>query len=39
MIGISPYYGMFIAAGYFTIWNYLGYRFWVFREEYNRTQA
>ena len=30
-IGISPYIGMFIAAGFFTVWNYIGYRFWVFR--------
>jgi putative flippase GtrA len=29
-IGISPYVGFFISAGFFTIWNYLWYRFWVF---------
>lgn len=29
-IGISPYLGFFISAGFFTIWNYLWYRFWVF---------
>ncbi len=29
-IGISPYLGFFISAGFFTVWNYLWYRFWVF---------
>lgn len=36
-LGISPYAGMFVAAGFFTIWNYLLYRFWVFPEVYNKT--
>lgn len=35
-IGISPYIGFFISAGFFTVWNYLWYRFWVF---YNKKQA
>lgn len=29
-IGVSPYIGFFISAGFFTVWNYLWYRFWVF---------
>lgn len=29
-IGISPYIGNFISAGFFTIWNYIWYRWWVF---------
>lgn len=29
-IGVSPYIGFFVAAGFFTVWNYLWYRFWVF---------
>jgi putative flippase GtrA len=33
-MGVSPYIGFFISAGFFTIWNYLWYRFWVF---YTRT--
>jgi putative flippase GtrA len=28
--GISPYIGFFISAAFFTVWNYLWYRFWVF---------
>jgi putative flippase GtrA len=32
-IGITPYIGQFISSGFFTIWNYLWYRFWVFPEK------
>ena len=28
--GITPYLGQFVSAGFFTVWNYLWYRFWVF---------
>ena len=29
-IGITPYAGLFISAGFFTVWNYIWYRFFVF---------
>jgi putative flippase GtrA len=29
-VGITPYIGQFFSAGFFTVWNYLWYRFWVF---------
>lgn len=29
-MGVSPYIGFFISAGFFTVWNYIWYRFWVF---------
>lgn len=29
-LGITPYVSFFISAGFFTIWNYAWYRFWVF---------
>jgi putative flippase GtrA len=32
--GLTPYIGQFISAGFFTVWNYLWYRLWVFT---NRT--
>jgi len=32
-IGISPYIGQFISAAFFTVWNYLWYRFWVFPQK------
>jgi putative flippase GtrA len=35
-VGVSPYLGFFISAGFFTVWNYVWYRFWVF---YNRSNA
>ncbi|MFO0920766.1 MAG: GtrA family protein [Candidatus Saccharimonadales bacterium] len=30
-IGIEPEIGQFIAAGFFTVWNYFWYKFWVFK--------
>ncbi len=32
-VGITPYIGQFISSGFFTVWNYLWYRFWVFPEK------
>ncbi len=29
-IGISPYIGQFISSGFFTVWNWLWYKLWVF---------
>lgn len=29
-LGVSPYIGFFLAAGFFTIWNWVWYRYWVF---------
>jgi putative flippase GtrA len=37
-LGVSPYIGMFVAAGFFTVWNYVWYRFWVFPEVYNKSK-
>ena len=31
-VGISPYIGFFISAGFFTVWSYLWYKYWVFPE-------
>lgn len=31
--GITPYIGQFVSSGFFTIWNYFWYRFWVFPEK------
>ncbi|MBI4034534.1 GtrA family protein [Candidatus Saccharibacteria bacterium] len=35
-VGVTPYIGQFISAGFFTGWNYLWYRFWVFPEKLAR---
>lgn len=29
--GIDPEFGQFIAAGFFTVWNYIWYKAWVFK--------
>ncbi len=31
-VGITPYIGFFISAGFFTVWSYLWYKYWVFPE-------
>lgn len=33
-IGITPYIGQFASAGFFTVWNYLWYKFWVFPKKF-----
>jgi putative flippase GtrA len=33
LVGITPYIGNFISSGFFTVWNYFWYRFWVFPEK------
>lgn len=35
-IGITPYIGQFASAGFFTVWNYLWYKFWVFPEQFKK---
>lgn len=37
-LGVTPYIAFFISAGFFTIWNYLWYRFWVFYANRNLTK-
>ena len=32
-MGIQPEIGQFIAAGFFTFWNYIWYKLWVFKED------
>lgn len=29
-LGLTPYLGQFVSAGFFTGWNYVWYRYWVF---------
>jgi putative flippase GtrA len=35
-LGLTPYAGLFISSGFFTVWNYLWYRFFVFRVQSNQ---
>jgi len=32
-IGVTPYIGFFISAGFFTVWSWLWYKYWVFPEK------
>ena len=32
-LGVSPYIGQLVSAGFFTVWNYLWYQRWVFPEK------
>lgn len=36
--GITPYIGQFASSGFFTVWNYIWYRFWVFPEHYKQSK-
>jgi putative flippase GtrA len=37
-IGITPAIGQFFSSGFFTVWNYFWYRFWVFPEKLSRKK-
>lgn len=36
VVGITPYIGQFISAGFFTVWNYIWYKWWVFPEKFKK---
>lgn len=40
-LGITPYIGQFVSAGFFTVWNYLIFKFWIFdrRKNLGRSSA
>jgi putative flippase GtrA len=39
-IGLTPYLGQFVSAGFFTVWNYLWYKYWVFpSKKYHRKRT
>jgi putative flippase GtrA len=35
-VGVTPYIGQFVSSGFFTVWNYLWYKFWVFPEKFTK---
>ena len=37
--GITPYIGQFISAGFFTVWNYIFYKFWVFPTRHGHARG
>jgi putative flippase GtrA len=36
-LGITPYIGLFISSGFFTVWSWLWYKYWVFPEKKKQT--
>lgn len=38
-VGIIPYIGAFFSAGFFTVWNYLWYKLWVFPNKPAKRKA
>jgi len=38
-MGISPYLGQFASAGFFTIWNFMWYKYWVFAHTPTRKKG
>lgn len=38
-VGITPAIGQFISSAFFTVWNYLWYRFWVFPEHMTKHKT
>jgi putative flippase GtrA len=33
-LGITPYIGQFVSSGFFTVWNYVWYKYYVFPQKY-----
>ena len=38
-LGLTPYIGQFVAAGFFTVWNYLIFKLWVFSRKRRVAKA
>ena len=39
LAGITPAIGQFVSSGFFTIWNYFWYRFWVFPNQFAKSKS
>jgi putative flippase GtrA len=39
IVGITPYIGQFISASFFTVWNYLWYKLWVFPQKFTPARV
>ncbi|MBI3624035.1 GtrA family protein [Candidatus Saccharibacteria bacterium] len=37
-LGLTPYLGQFVSSGFFTVWNYLWYKYWVFPEKFAKRK-
>jgi putative flippase GtrA len=36
--GLTPYLGQFVSAGFFTVWNYYWYKYWVFPNKSKKSK-
>lgn len=36
--GLTPYIGQFVSSGFFTVWNYLWYKYWVFPQKFHKVK-
>lgn len=39
LVGVTPYIGQFISSGFFTVWNWFWYKYWVFPETFKRQKT
>lgn len=37
-VGVTPYIGQFVSSGFFTVWNYVLYKYYVFPEKFPRRK-
>jgi putative flippase GtrA len=37
--GLTPYLGQFASAGFFTVWNYVLFKLWVFQRTHRKRLA
>ena len=38
-IGVTPYIGQFASSGFFTVWNYIWYKYWVFNDKFRGVKT
>jgi putative flippase GtrA len=38
-VGITPAIGQFISSGFFTIWNWFWYKYWVFPDKFSKKKS
>jgi len=36
VVGITPYIGQFVSSGFFTVWNYVAYKYYVFPDKFSK---
>jgi putative flippase GtrA len=38
-LGLTPYLGQFVSSGFFTVWNFIWYRYWVFPSNFKKKKS